>query len=675
MRITNQMVTGNSLRNMQKSMSAVNKTTEQMTSGKKISQASDDPVIAIRALKLRTTVNQLEQYKGKNIPDANSWLEITTTSLDNITSRLTDIQTYCVQGSTDSFNSTNRGAIIDSLKQLQSMLYAEGNSTYAGRYIFSGYKTDRSLAFTETEDTSIYSYDITQHFDSTALDMKQVVLDGVDYTQLDTYMNEIKNNLTSTYSQPNPEQVYRLNLAYEGISDVGSDGNTSLAIKATDAAGNAIDLSGFTVTVMETTDSKDYYRVGADDIHVIKETGEIIMGENAYNTIKTADDIAVTYSKNKFESGDLRPEHYFDCTQHVVQSDGTVKDVDYTETEGGQKIMYEVNFNQSIQVNTEGTELISEEMSNNINDLIYCLNDLQAAEKAQERLKSMLADNQYAKDEDAVKQINRMLEDINIEIAVKRENLQKTFSANITNFQGYMSQVSAVQSDVGSRMTKLEMVKTRVEEQYASFKELKSTNEDAETDETAIAFKEANLVYESALAATGNVMRKTLLDYIQNAGGYAMVAETKFFGTVDIEDDKILTFPMGIIGFENLKKFAIIFDTDREEKSKISWLQSMEEPLMVMPIINPDEIVEDGYHPIVEDELMKQIGDPADVDLLIVVTMSIPSDLTKMTANLKAPIIINTKTCQAMQVIVENEDYIIKYNVYDAIERLKKVGE
>ena len=61
MRITNQMITGNSLRNMQKSMNAVNKVTQQMTTGKKVSQASEDPVIAIRALKLRTTVNQLQQ--------------------------------------------------------------------------------------------------------------------------------------------------------------------------------------------------------------------------------------------------------------------------------------------------------------------------------------------------------------------------------------------------------------------------------------------------------------------------------------------------------------------------------------------------------------------------------------------------------------------------------------
>lgn len=154
-----------------------------------------------------------------------------------------------------------------------------------------------------------------------------------------------------------------------------------------------------------------------------------------------------------------------------------------------------------------------------------------------------------------------------------------------------------------------------------------------------------------------------------------MKAETRYFGTVDIEDEKVLNFPMGIIGFENLKKFALIYDIEREEKSKISWLQSLEEPALALPVISPFDIKEE-YTPIIEDELMKNIGDPADADTLIFVTMSIPSDLTKMTANLKAPIIINTVNREAMQVIVENEEYIIKYNVYDAIQRLKaKAGE
>lgn len=154
-----------------------------------------------------------------------------------------------------------------------------------------------------------------------------------------------------------------------------------------------------------------------------------------------------------------------------------------------------------------------------------------------------------------------------------------------------------------------------------------------------------------------------------------MVAQTRLFGTVDIAEDKILDFPMGMIGFENLRKFAIIYDSEREERAKISWLQSMEEPTLALPIVHPSVIFED-YSPVVEDELMKNIGDPADADVLIFTTLSIPSDLTKMTANLKAPIIINTKDRKAMQIIVENEEYPVKYNAYEAIQKMKeKAGE
>lgn len=150
-----------------------------------------------------------------------------------------------------------------------------------------------------------------------------------------------------------------------------------------------------------------------------------------------------------------------------------------------------------------------------------------------------------------------------------------------------------------------------------------------------------------------------------------MVAETKFFGTIDIEDDKIINFPNGIIGFENLKNFALIYDSEREERSKISWLQSMEEPLMVLPVINPIDLM-DAYTPTIEDELMKNIGDPADADLLIFVTLSIPSDIEMMTANLKAPFIINTVERKAMQVIVENAEYPVKFNAYQAIQAMKE---
>ena len=65
---------------------------------------------------------------------------------------LTDIYQYCNQGASDQFTVNDRSAIIDVLKQYKTAIYAEANSDYAGRYCFTGYKTDTSFTFLTAED-------------------------------------------------------------------------------------------------------------------------------------------------------------------------------------------------------------------------------------------------------------------------------------------------------------------------------------------------------------------------------------------------------------------------------------------------------------------------------------------------------------------------------------------
>ena len=154
-----------------------------------------------------------------------------------------------------------------------------------------------------------------------------------------------------------------------------------------------------------------------------------------------------------------------------------------------------------------------------------------------------------------------------------------------------------------------------------------------------------------------------------------MLANTKFFGEVELADEKVLEFPNGLIGFENYKKFAIMYDEESKGKTRISWLQSLEEPLLALPVIDPLAIVEE-YIPVSEDELLETLGNPADEDLLFLLAMTVPSDMTKVTANMKAPIIINAATKKGVQLIVENEDYPVKFSVYDSVQKMKeKAGE
>lgn len=149
-----------------------------------------------------------------------------------------------------------------------------------------------------------------------------------------------------------------------------------------------------------------------------------------------------------------------------------------------------------------------------------------------------------------------------------------------------------------------------------------------------------------------------------------MKANTRLFGEIDIPEEKIITFEQGVLGFEECRKFTIIFDTSRETESSISWLQCMDEPELAFPMINPFYVMED-YNPVVETEWLEPLGGVTEENIVMFVFVNIKSDITKLTANLKAPVIINSDTRKGAQLIVENTDYEIKYNIYDVVQRQK----
>ncbi|CCX89417.1 flagellar assembly factor FliW [Clostridium sp. CAG:590] len=154
-----------------------------------------------------------------------------------------------------------------------------------------------------------------------------------------------------------------------------------------------------------------------------------------------------------------------------------------------------------------------------------------------------------------------------------------------------------------------------------------------------------------------------------------MRVQTKFFGEVELDDNKVIEFPNGIIGFEDFKKFAIIYDIEDDRDTKISWLQSLEEPTLALPVVDPLAVTTE-YAPMIEDELLKPLGNPADEDLLFLLVMTVPSDMTKVTANMKAPVIISTEERKGVQLIVDNADYPVKFNVYESVQKMKeKAGE
>jgi flagellar hook-associated protein 3 FlgL len=130
--------------NIGNNLTRMDKYQNQLATGKVILVPSDDPIIATRALKLRTDVSEIEQYK-RNTDDAQSWMDMTETTLSNINDVLQRTRELVVQGANGATALGDKKKISDEIKQLQSQLTHMANTTYAGRYLFSGYSTDTKL--------------------------------------------------------------------------------------------------------------------------------------------------------------------------------------------------------------------------------------------------------------------------------------------------------------------------------------------------------------------------------------------------------------------------------------------------------------------------------------------------------------------------------------------------
>lgn len=151
-----------------------------------------------------------------------------------------------------------------------------------------------------------------------------------------------------------------------------------------------------------------------------------------------------------------------------------------------------------------------------------------------------------------------------------------------------------------------------------------------------------------------------------------MKLTTRIFGEVEIEDSKIIEFPNGIIGFPDLQKFTLMRDEDQAPNT-IQWLQSIDEPNFAMPVMDPLVVCPD-YKPMVDRTEVEAIGELDEEDMLVLVTVTVPHDLTKMTVNLKGPFIINTKDMKASQTIIDNDEYPVKFPIYDILQKNKEKG-
>ncbi len=518
MRVTNKMMTNNMLYNINNNKNAMSKLEMQYATGLKIQKPSEDPIIAVRALKLRTNLSELNQYYERNIPDAYAWMDATESSLEVVNDILTQVHTYCVQGANDPLTEEDRNNIVKTLEELKQQIYQEGNTNYAGRYVFTGFKTDTSLVF--NEPTSQYNYKMTECLAGTDIDLIKRPIYSLD---INAY-NPDDPQASDFTQKPNVIEAYRLRLAYDDLKKEDEDGTIKVTFPTLDEEGKyQYDEDG---VLIEEEYSGDIVFMGSTEasayepeegvIHYLTDTGELIIPPDLYNEWSNRPSIHVEYEKNKFFKNDLRPEHYFDCTvtdlSDVNEDDPDGEQEPLVYTKQNQQLQYEINFSQKMTINTQGSDAILHDSGRIIDEMVSAINNVIDTQTKIDETKKMLSDSSLTEQQKAA--LNEMLGILNTEYTLKTEVMQSCFARGLTEIEKQQNVVSVASADLGSRYVRLQLTESRLSTEQTDFEEMLSNNEDADIVDTVINYNSQETIYNAALSAAAKVVKNTLLDFI-----------------------------------------------------------------------------------------------------------------------------------------------------------------
>ncbi|MDH5668489.1 MAG: flagellar assembly protein FliW [Nitrospira sp.] len=125
------------------------------------------------------------------------------------------------------------------------------------------------------------------------------------------------------------------------------------------------------------------------------------------------------------------------------------------------------------------------------------------------------------------------------------------------------------------------------------------------------------------------------------------------FGALDVVDESVLTFPSGMLGFPENRRYVLL---DHDTAAPFKWLQSLEEPALAFVIMDPDLFLANDYRIDVSDDAMAEVQAGASDDLSTAVVLTIPSDDPgRVTANLRGPLLMNLRTKLCKQLVLSEE--------------------
>lgn len=139
-----------------------------------------------------------------------------------------------------------------------------------------------------------------------------------------------------------------------------------------------------------------------------------------------------------------------------------------------------------------------------------------------------------------------------------------------------------------------------------------------------------------------------------------MVIRTRRFGELEIEALDMIHVPHGLLGFPHLTKFCLV---DPGDDVLILWLQSMEDPDIAFPVLEP-KIFRANYTVRLSGAELRELNLENVNQSAVFSVLTIPDDVSAMSANLKAPVVINLKQQVAKQVVLQENEYVVSHPMF-----------
>jgi flagellar assembly factor FliW len=147
-----------------------------------------------------------------------------------------------------------------------------------------------------------------------------------------------------------------------------------------------------------------------------------------------------------------------------------------------------------------------------------------------------------------------------------------------------------------------------------------------------------------------------------------MQVRTTRFGTIEIAEDRVITFPKGLLGFAEYKRYCLLEPAD---DACFFWLQSLDDPSLAFVVTDPSFFITEYSVPIRDDQMMElKLPRLEDAQVFVIVNKIDQS----LTGNLQGPLVINTVTRAAEQFVLAEKRWTTRHPLVSLAETSRRAA-